>query len=84
MADPTNDLLISQTLIQDFKGLAQELNMSWSRLITVVLQDFIHRYHARDKLTIRINNAYSETSEQENQILQQMQSSHRKIVEGEW
>ena len=84
MADPAHDLPIEPSLIQDTKSLAQELNIPWSRLISVALQDFMYRYHGHQKLTDRINVGCANLSNEEDQLLQRMRSTHRSLVEGEW
>ncbi|MEL6399313.1 MAG: hypothetical protein AAFR26_09535 [Cyanobacteria bacterium J06626_4] len=85
MADQPTGLPIQESLINDSQTLAQELQISWSRLVTLALQDFIRRYRKRPDLIADINAAYADDlDEDEGRLLQTMQSSHRNLVEGEW
>ena len=85
MADQPTGLPIQESLIYDSQTLAQELEISWGRLVTLALQDFIRRYRKRSDLVAEINAAYADDlDEDESRLLQTMKSSHRHLVEGEW
>ena len=67
------------------QALAKELNISWSRLLTLALRDFIRRCRKRQQLTAQINAAYAEVSnEAEIRVVQGMRSTHRYLVKDEW
>jgi hypothetical protein len=85
MAEPSGEISIQPDLVADTQALAKELNISWSRVISLALKDFVRRHRSRQDLVDRINAAYSDTpDDQEMQLLQSMRSTHRHIVEGEW
>ena len=85
MTEPSSEIPIQRSLIADTQSLAKELDISWSRLITLALKDFIRRYRGRKGLVEQLNNAYSDSlDDEETQLLQAARSSHRRIVEGEW
>ena len=85
MAEPSGEISIQPDLVADTQALAKELNISWSRVITLALKDFVRRHRSRQDLIDRINAAYSDApDDQETQLLQAMRSTHRHIVEGEW
>jgi len=85
MADQPTGLPIQDSLINESQTLAQELQISWGRLVTLALQDFIRRYRKRPDLVAEINAAYADDlDEDETRLLQTMRTSHRHLVEGEW
>jgi hypothetical protein len=85
MADQPTSLPIQKSLLNATRTLAKELNISWSRLITLALRDFIRRYQGRQDLVDQINAAYAQDlDDDETHRMQAMRSSHRHLVEGEW
>ncbi|MEM6433100.1 MAG: hypothetical protein AAF773_04460 [Cyanobacteria bacterium P01_D01_bin.115] len=85
MADQPANLPIQDSLINDTQALAKELNISWSRLITFALRDFIRRYRGQQDLVSQINAAYEDDcADEETRVIQAMRASHRNLVEGEW
>ena len=85
MTDPPANLPIRRDLIDDTQALAKELNISWSRLLTLALSEFLRRYRGRKEQLEQINVAYLDgLDEEEMQLLQAMRSTHRRVVEGEW
>ncbi|MEQ8974140.1 MAG: hypothetical protein RIE73_27565 [Coleofasciculus sp. C1-SOL-03] len=85
MTDSPTNLPIRRDLIDETQALAKELNMSWSRLITLALSEFLRRYRERKELLEQVNVAYSDgLDEEETQLLQAMRSTHRRVVETEW
>ena len=78
-------LSIKETLISDTKALAEELDMPWSGLVTLALEEFVRRHRGKKSLTDRIDAAYAgPPDEEEAEILRRMSTGYRKIVEGEW
>jgi hypothetical protein len=61
MTDTSGEIPIQPELIADTQSLAKELDISWSRLITLALKDFIRRYRGRKGLVDQLNAAYSGT-----------------------
>ena len=85
MTETSADLPIQPELIADGQSLAKELNISWAGLVTLALRDFIRRYRRHKGLIDQINLAYSDGfDDEETQLIQAMQSSHRHLLEGEW
>ncbi|MFP4122696.1 MAG: hypothetical protein ACLFWI_17205 [Coleofasciculus sp.] len=85
MTDSPTNLPIRRDLIDDTQALVKELNMSWSRLISLALSEFLRRYRERKELLEQVNVAYSDgLDEEETQLLQAMRSTHRRVIEGEW
>ncbi len=85
MSDPSPDLPVQVSLLRDTQALAKELNISWSRLVTLALKDFIRRYRGRKQLVDRINAAYVDTfNNDELRLARARRATHRKLVEGEW
>jgi hypothetical protein len=86
VTDHSDNLPIQPSLVQDTQALAKELKISWSRLITLALQDFVRRYRRPTDLVAQINAAHAEDVEddEEMQLRQRMRASHRNLVEGEW
>ena len=85
MADQPTGLPIQESLMSESQTLAQELQISWGRLVTLALQDFIRRHRSRPDLLTEINAAYADDlDEDETRLIQTMRTSHRHLVEGEW
>lgn len=85
MAIQPTELPIHQSLVRDTQALAEELDVSWSHLITLALNDFVRRHRNRKNLIEDINAAYADAPCPEEALLQQqMRSSQRRLVEGEW
>lgn len=85
MAEPSGEISIKPDLVADTQALAKELDISWSRLITLALKDFIRRHRGRQGLIDQINAAYTDGSDnEETQLLQAMRPTHRNVVKGEW
>lgn len=85
MTDTAAEIPIQPDLIADTQSLAKELDISWSRLITLALKDFIRRHREHQGLVDQINAAYADSpDDKETQLLQAMRPTHRRIVEGEW
>jgi hypothetical protein len=85
MADQPTGLPIQESLMSESQTIAQELQISWGRLVTLALQDFIRRNRKRPDLLAEINAAYADDlDEDETRLIQAMRTSHRHLVEGEW
>ena len=81
----STSLSIKEALISDTQALAEELDMPWSRLVTLALEEFVRRHRGKKGLTDRINAAYAGLPDKEEaELLRRMSTSYRKIVEGEW
>jgi hypothetical protein len=75
---------IQESLFEQAEALARQMNISRSRLFVLALEDYIRRQQDRELLA-KINAAYAdEPDASERTLRQQMKSTHRRIVEGEW
>jgi len=75
---------MQQSLFEEVDALAQELEVSRSRLFVLAVEDFIQRHHNR-RLLEAINEAYIDLPDSEERALRrQMRLQHRQMVEGEW
>jgi len=77
-------ICIQKTLFDQAEILAQQLNISRSRLFGIAIENFIKNCKNRALLDT-INNACEDQSDPNEQIrIAVMQKQHRKLVEGEW
>jgi len=75
---------LQKSLLDRVDTLAQELDISRSRLFTLAVEDFIQR-HKNQKFLEAINSAYDDTSDPEEQImLQKMRRKHKELVKEQW
>jgi len=84
MANIRTAISLEKSLFEQVEALADEMQISRSRLFVLALEDFI-RHHQSQQLLERINAAYDDTPDPSEQTLQRrMRPQHRQIVEGEW
>lgn len=75
---------LAAPLFEQAEALAQEMQISRSRLVALALEDFIQR-RQNQQLLGRINAAYADVPDAEEvMLLQSWQQQHRRLVEGEW
>jgi len=75
---------LQKSLLDRVDTLAQELDISRSRLFTLAVEDFI-QCHKNQKLLEAINSTYDDTSDPEEQImLQKMRRKHKELVKKQW
>ena len=75
---------LPQDLFERVDTLADELQISRSRLFGLALEEYLRR-HRNQRLLEQINAAYAEGPDPSEQaLLRRMRRSHRHIVEGEW
>jgi len=75
---------LQETLLQQLDALAQELDISRSRLFTMAAEEFLQRYQ-NQKLLEAINAAYDDMPDAEEEaLLQTRRRQHRQLVEGQW
>ena len=65
MANPLANVKLQSTLLNAGQSLAQKLNISWERLISLALKDFIRRHQASDRLVEKLNAAYADSLDDE-------------------
>lgn len=75
---------LQKSLFEQVDALARELKVSRSRLLTLAIEEFLHR-HENQQLLESINNAYEDEPDIDEQLhLRHMRNQQRKIVGGEW
>ena len=74
---------IEKPIFDQVNDLAQNLNISRSRLFVLAAQEFIQRYKNMEHLKA-INDAYDDLQEPETKIVGKMQPRHRKMVKNQW
>ena len=84
MANVKTAISLQETLFNQAEALAQDLNVSRSRLFSLAIKEFIQRYE-NQKLLEAINAAYDESAPEpeEQQLLEHMRSEQRRLVEEE-
>jgi metal-responsive CopG/Arc/MetJ family transcriptional regulator len=74
---------IEKPIFDQVNELAQNLNISRSRLFVMAVQEFIQRYKNMELLQA-INEAYDDLQEPETKIVERMRPRHLKIVKDQW
>ncbi|UCC62840.1 MAG: CopG family transcriptional regulator [Anaerolineae bacterium] len=84
MANVKTAISLQQSLFEQVDALAQELQISRSRVFVLAVEAFIQRYQNR-QLLAAINEAYDDLPDPEEQSLRdRMRQQHRLMVEGQW
>ena len=84
MANVKTAISLQQSLFEQVDALAQELEISRSRLFVLAVEAYIQRHHNRQLLEA-INEAYADLPDREEQALRHhMRQQHRQMVEGQW
>ncbi len=84
MANVKTAISLQQPLFERVDALAQELQISRSRLFVLAVEAFLQRYQNRQLLEA-INEAYGDLPDAEEQALRdRMRQQHRRMVEGQW
>jgi metal-responsive CopG/Arc/MetJ family transcriptional regulator len=84
MANVKTAISLQQSLFEQVDALAQELEISRSRLFVLAVEAFIQRYQNRQLLEA-INEAYADLPDPEEKAHRhQMRQQHRQMVEGQW
>ena len=74
---------IEKPIFDQVNDLAQNLNISRSRLFVMAAQEFIQR-HKNMELLQAINEAYDDLQEPETKIVEKMRPRHLKMVKDQW
>lgn len=74
---------LPEPLLAEAETVANEMNVSRSKLMAIALEEFLKRYHNR-QLLAQINAAYTDPNEEEQKVISTMRRHHRQIVESEW
>jgi metal-responsive CopG/Arc/MetJ family transcriptional regulator len=84
MANVKTAISLQKSLFEQVESLANELQISRSRLFVLAVEEFIQR-HKNQKLLEEINAAYDDLPDPEEQALRQkMRQKHRQLVDGQW
>jgi metal-responsive CopG/Arc/MetJ family transcriptional regulator len=84
MASIKTAISLQESLLGKVDALAQELDISRSRLFVLAAEEFIQRHRNRELLEA-INIAYDDSSDTEEEMLRQkMRHKHRRLVERQW
>jgi predicted transcriptional regulator len=84
MANIKTAISIEESLFEKIEELARKLQVTRSHIFVRAVEEFIRRQE-NQHLLASINDAYKDDPEKgEHKRLQQMRSSHRRLVEGEW
>ena len=79
-----NEITIDDSLFKETKVIADELKIPQNQLFAMALKDFLNQYENK-RLLEKINEAYSDAPDPEEQeLLEKMRNSYRRLVEGEW
>ncbi|RQD65365.1 CopG family transcriptional regulator [Desulfonatronovibrio magnus] len=75
---------IEKPLFEQINSLADEMNMSRSRIFSLAAKEFIQRHKNKDLLDA-INSAYDDvTDEKEASLKTAMRSRHSNMVQDQW
>ena len=81
MASIKTAISLQKSLLEQVDALAQELDISRSRLFALAAEEFMQR-HGNRKLLEAINAAYDDSPDPEEQtVFQRMRKQHRRLVE---
>jgi metal-responsive CopG/Arc/MetJ family transcriptional regulator len=84
MANVKTAISLQQSLFEQVDALAQELQISRSRLFVLAVEAFIERYQNRELLEA-INEAYDDLPDpEERSVRDRRRQQHRRMVEGQW
>ena len=84
MTNVKTAISLQKSLFEQAEALANELNISRSRLFALAVEEFIRRSH-NQQLLKKINAAYEDDADaKEKTLRQRMRRHHRRLVESEW
>ena len=84
MANVKTAISLQQSLFEQVDALAQEMQISRSRLFALAVEAFI-QHHQNQKLLEAINDAYDDLPNAgERSLRHKMRQQHRQLVEGQW
>ena len=77
------EITLISSLLDKVDGLARELGISRSQLISTAVQDYVERDETR-RMIVAINEVYADFPDEEEQAtLRQMPELHRKSMRGD-
>jgi hypothetical protein len=85
MATVKTTLSIQKTLYDMLSQIALDLKLPNHTILELAVSEFIKNYQANQELLQKINEAYSDLPDQDEQyLLHRMKSRHKSIVEEQW
>jgi len=84
MAYVKTAISLQEALLKKMDDMAQQLEISRSRLFALAAEDYLHR-HQNQELLEALNAAYDDLPDSaEETHRQQMRRQHRQMVTGQW
>jgi metal-responsive CopG/Arc/MetJ family transcriptional regulator len=84
MGNVKTAISLPRSLFEQVDALAQEMQVSRSRLFVLAVEALIERHRNRQLLEA-INEAYADMPDPDEQAVRQhMRRRHRQVVEGQW
>ncbi len=84
MANVKTAISIDRPLFEEVEALAEEMEVSRSRVFALAVREFIQR-HKNQKLLDDINAAYADLPDpEEEELVAQMRPRHRQVVKEQW
>jgi metal-responsive CopG/Arc/MetJ family transcriptional regulator len=83
MATVKTAVSIEESLFERAEALAEELQVSRSKVFAIALEQFLQRHEGK-KLLEKINSVYAEAGLPDEKEAATRRAKHREIVEGTW
>ncbi len=83
MATVKTAVSIEESLFERAEVLAEELQVSRSRVFAIALEQFLQRYEGK-RLLEKLNNVYAEAGPPDEKEAAARRTKHREIIEGTW
>lgn len=83
MATVKTALSIDESLFEQAEALAEELDVSRSKVFAMALEQFLQKHEGK-KLLAQINSVYAEAHSADEKESSARRAKHREIVEGTW
>jgi metal-responsive CopG/Arc/MetJ family transcriptional regulator len=83
MANIKTAISIEKPIFEQVNALAEDLNISRSRVFVLAVQEFITR-HKNIELLDAINAAYDDVPDSESKLVAKMRPHHYKMVKNQW
>ena len=85
MATTRTAVSVHKSLFDKVNALADDMKMSSTRVFELAVEEFIQRYKRNRELLEKINIAYDDQPDNQEQFLfNKIRSHHRRLVEGQW
>lgn len=85
MASAKATVSIQKSLYETLKTIADDMQLPSSIILELAIKQFVQNHHNNLDLLQKINAAYDDSPENEEQtLLNKMKIRYRKLVEGQW